>query len=371
MSFTKNLIDYGKYTVQIKRGLQTPLILIHFVTTRCNLKCHHCFYWKELNKPGDMGFEEQAKMIRSLKHPLESALLTGGETFLFKEIADLCEVYSKENKTKNINLTTNGFTPKFIRDRAVDILSKVKSNVHIQVSIDGIKEDHDKVRAMDGSFDKAIQTIKLLKELKNDYTNFSVNALTVLSNKNHFKLDQIMNLVNELGVDHAFELIRGTDYFAVRPRLADVNPKTKEEYGLPEFDDLEYIYEKLKDNYDVTHTRKNWLDLHRTVFLSKMEMAVKILKKQAPLMECQAGNLIGVVYPDGNIGVCELLETGDNIKNYDYDFAKAWNSEKMDKLREKVKGCFCTHGCFLQSTMYHSPYHYGKQVVKNKLGILG
>lgn len=363
-------MDYGKYTVQIKRGLQTPLLLIHFVTTRCNLKCHHCFYWKELNKPGDMVFEEQAKMIRSLKHPLESAMLTGGETFLFKDIVELCEVYSKENHTKNINLTTNGFTPVFIRDKVAEILSKVNSNVHVQVSIDGIKEDHDKVRAMDGSFDKAIQTIKLLKELQNEHKNFSVNALTVISNKNYENLDRIMNIINELGIDHAFELIRGTDYFAVRPRLADVNPKTKNEYGLPKFNELDEIYEKLKGNYDKTHKRKNFLDLHRTIFLSKLKMSMDILKKQAPLMECQAGNLIGVVYPDGNVGVCELLETGDNIKNYDYDFAKAWNSEKMDKLREKVKGCFCTHGCFLQSTLYHSPSNYGKQVIKNKIGVL-
>lgn len=363
-------MDYGKYTYQIKRGLKTPLLLIHFVTTRCNLKCHHCFYWKELNTPGGMGFEEQAKMIRSLKHPLESAMLTGGETFLFKEIVEICEVYSKENKTKNINLTTNGFTPEFIRDKVADILSKVKSNVHVQVSLDGVKEDHDKVRAMDGSFDRAVKTIQLLKELQKDYKTFSVNALTVISNKNHQKIDRIMNIVNELNIDHAFELIRGSDYFAIRPRLADVNPKTKDEYGLPEFDELDQVYEKLKGNYDKKHTKKNWLDLHRTIFLSKLKMSTDILKKQAPLMECQAGNIIGVVYPDGNLGVCELLDTGDNIKNYDYDLSKAWNSEKMDQLREKVKGCFCTHGCFLQSTLYHSPKNYGQQVAKNKLKML-
>ena len=40
--------------------------VILFVTSRCNAKCETCFYWQELNRPGDLTFEQMEKVSRTM-----------------------------------------------------------------------------------------------------------------------------------------------------------------------------------------------------------------------------------------------------------------------------------------------------------------
>ena len=40
--------------------------VIFFVTSRCNAKCETCFYHEELNRPGDLAFEQIEKVSRTM-----------------------------------------------------------------------------------------------------------------------------------------------------------------------------------------------------------------------------------------------------------------------------------------------------------------
>jgi molybdenum cofactor biosynthesis enzyme MoaA len=39
--------------------------VIFFVTSRCNAKCETCFYHEELNRPGDLTFEQIERVSRT------------------------------------------------------------------------------------------------------------------------------------------------------------------------------------------------------------------------------------------------------------------------------------------------------------------
>ena len=41
------------------------LTLIFFVTSRCNARYDTCFYWQDLNQPGDLSFDEIATLSRT------------------------------------------------------------------------------------------------------------------------------------------------------------------------------------------------------------------------------------------------------------------------------------------------------------------
>src|SRR5512135_1713176 len=70
--------------------------IIFFVTSACNLRCSHCFYWQNLNRQEDLRLEEIEKI--SLNLPSFSRLLiSGGEPFLRKELPDIIRLFYKNN----------------------------------------------------------------------------------------------------------------------------------------------------------------------------------------------------------------------------------------------------------------------------------
>jgi len=358
------VLRYLKRSVQIKKGLDSPILLIHFITSNCNLRCGHCFYWKEISKSKALGIEQIKTIVSSLK-PLDTVMLTGGEPFLSKDLVEICELYSK--KARNINITTNGFMPDDIFEKANDILDKTKSNIHIQVSLDGMKEKHDKLRSKKGSFDNAVKTLKMLKKIK--HPRFSFNVLTTISNYNYKNIDEISEFVHRLGVEHAFELIRGTDFVDNKRELADFNPKN-DSCKLPPKEELEKIYKRLKRNYKKYNSKQGFLDRPFVIFLSKLRLSIDILRKNKKMVDCPAGNLIGVIYDNGDVSVCEFFKARLSLKDYDYDFYKLWNSDARVQEKKKIKGCFCTHGCFIQPAVFYSPKIYSRFTIKHLAGKL-
>ncbi|MHC4357005.1 MAG: hypothetical protein ACYS0H_30265, partial [Planctomycetota bacterium] len=59
----------------------SPPFVILFINSVCNMKCEHCFYWRELNKQDDLTFEELVSLSEQLG-PIENLNISGGEPFL-------------------------------------------------------------------------------------------------------------------------------------------------------------------------------------------------------------------------------------------------------------------------------------------------
>ena len=54
-----------------------PPFLIFFINSLCNMKCEHCFYWKQLNQKTDLSFAEIETLSNDLGH-IEYLNLSGG-----------------------------------------------------------------------------------------------------------------------------------------------------------------------------------------------------------------------------------------------------------------------------------------------------
>ena len=87
---------------------------------------------------------------------------------------------------------------------------------------------------------------------------------------------------------------------------------------------------------------------------------------------CYAGNLSGVMYPEGDVYPCEILDESHkigNIREFNLDFKKLWLSHKAKeevKFIRKTK-CFCTHECFNTVNILFNPKFYGKILKTSKL----
>ena len=85
------------------------------------------------------------------------------------------------------------------------------------------------------------------------------------------------------------------------------------------------------------------------------------------MVACKAGRLSGVVYANGDVGVCELHEPIGNIRNA--KFSEIWNSEEAGKLRQRVacKECWCTTEVFMWPSIVFQPNALAKSLVGAKV----
>jgi cyclic pyranopterin phosphate synthase len=82
------------------------------VTDRCNLRCHYCmpeaaYVW--LPRQDLLSFEETARAVGIFSRlGVEKVRLTGGEPLLRRDLPDLVELLSEDERLSEIALTTNG-----------------------------------------------------------------------------------------------------------------------------------------------------------------------------------------------------------------------------------------------------------------------
>jgi MoaA/NifB/PqqE/SkfB family radical SAM enzyme len=304
----KRIFDYAKTYAAIKAG-RGPLSLIVFVSGRCNLNCRHCF-WKQLPKKSEeMSVKEYEKIAANLPYPLINLNLTGGEPFMRNDITKIVKTFVKLNRTQNIIISTNGtLTDKILKDCSE--ISSFTPNLHVYVSLDGTLKIHDRIRGVNGTYKKALKTIKSLKEIGVD-----VSICSTITTENKDEVRHLVEMSKKLNVGFMCDPVRG------KPRMSAVKP--------PEYDAKNVVFGKEFDRY-----------------LMKRKFDALSGKGK---FNCLAGNYIGVIYSNGDVSICEMQKPFGNIKNFNYDFRGLWKSRP-----KPPDGCTCSHGCFIGPSIYYS-----------------
>jgi len=353
LNYLQGLMRLRKFSPDISE-------LIIFITNACNLNCGHCFYSAELRKPTEtIKIEDYEKMIKSLQRPLLNVILTGGEPFLEPKIPAIVKILNDINKTKQITIPSNGRTVDLIVEKTKEILSIFRGHVHVQISLDGLSQYHNKLRGDEKSFASAVLTVQRLRELVKTKNNFTVGVNTTVSRENLSELEELAKFVNqELAVPQNFELIRGVNYLDNKVInagiLSDFKPK-EENILVPSDQELADLNKKLdkilflntKYVKDVSVLLKPFF--YATKSTQEFYFSKKMLFEKKPLKFCKAGRSMAVIYPNGDLAFCELTKIIVNLRAYDFDLYKLWNDETI-KNKSKMLKCYCTHGCFVPQT---------------------
>lgn len=151
--------------------VQRPSFVTYFVTWACNHRCTFCDVWKK-TVGDEMSVDEALAVFRQLGR-LDVLRISGGEPFIRKDLAEIINGIERINRPSLIHLTTNGI----LTDRIVKTLDAVErlEKVHIKVSIDDIGERHDRVRGVNGAYDKAMATVRALAALRPKGLHVGVN----------------------------------------------------------------------------------------------------------------------------------------------------------------------------------------------------
>ncbi len=335
--------QYFEFIKNIKR--KNLYGITFFITTRCNSKCKHCFYWKELNTKKDLTLKE-AEIILSKFQNLESVLLSGGEPFIRKDFPELIDLIIKYTNTKMISIPTNSLlTNKIIKDMTKVLKKHSKVDFAIDCSLDGTQEYHDEIRGVKGNFQKTILLIKKLNKLKKQYPNLKfITANTVITKENQKNLKELIELVKTLNVtDHFFDIMRGEHQgILTLPEKKEFKKINSLRYNARKY------YNSKKHKNLLKKIFANLRDRH--VIITQME----VLQEKKWKFKCNAGINEVIIDSDGEFRICELTpKIGNLLERTPEELLK---SKKAKEIFENIKThkCDCTHICNLSSAMNHN-----------------
>ena len=338
---------------------QMPVYLIFYVTDRCNLTCTHCFYSAELNKKNEIGLENIEKLTKSLKDVINVGF-TGGEPFLRKDIDKLIHYFRINSGMRVASIPTNGTLTKLTLEKVDKIMGDNPGMyMHISVSIDGSEKLHEEIRGMKGCFQKSMETLKGLIELKKRYDKLNVGIITTLTGENDSSIKEVFNYITDSYKIDSFQInmLRG------KPKSAKLGK-----------DSLKYYKELLKETDKKIKEGKiggykiMGGDFYTATNLVFRDMLVKTLEFGRYQSPCYAGITNGIIYPTGDVFACEIrddLKLG-NLKDVDYDLRKLWFTSRADDFRKDIKynKCFCTFECQLSTNVLFNPKYLSKTAFK-------
>ena len=335
---------------QLSKQKAGPVHLILFITDHCNAKCGTCFYWQNLNQ-GESLKQDHIERISDALGKLVWLDISGGEPFLRKDIDWICHRFIDNNDVRFINIPTNAIQTGVITKSVEGILSSTKDfRLNIAISLDGVGENHDKVRGVPGNYRRALETLAALKAIRERDPRLAVAAVTTVMRHNIDDVKTLLDLgVKEWKLDyHSLNILRGN--FMDRT----LKPPTPEQYK-------EISSIQLKQSRQYFNGRYGPLSgamavMGRFLLNRYYQKDVNGAPKDIP---CNAGDISCVIDANGDVYFCELLKPIGNLKAYNWDFARLWSDFEAVHLRQRVqKGCHCTHECFHTKNLIFSPWRY-------------
>ena len=174
-----------------KREKQLGTVIL-FVTSRCNSFCRTCFYHEELNRPGDMTFEQIQKTSRSMP-PITDLWLSGGEPTLRHDASEIISMFVRNNGVRRLIIPTNGL----VKSRVFEIVDNALGqhnalHLYLNIALDGYGKTHDRVRGVPGHWEKTLDCIGTLYPLKERYKDrLRLNVNTVICADNYLEIEKL------------------------------------------------------------------------------------------------------------------------------------------------------------------------------------
>ncbi|MHB8834573.1 MAG: radical SAM protein [Candidatus Methylomirabilia bacterium] len=148
----------------VKR-LDHPFKLSFAVTYRCNLRCQMCNIWRKPADAKELSIAD-IDVFLARTRGLSWVGLTGGEPFLRPDLPQIVESVHHHcgESLLAVHFATNGQLVERIAG-LLEHLTRMKRRWQpvFTVSIDGPPELHDEIRGRAGTWDRAVETLRLLK----------------------------------------------------------------------------------------------------------------------------------------------------------------------------------------------------------------
>ncbi len=343
-----------------------PRWITIFVTNYCNARCEHCFYWNELNsKAPELSADDLGRVFESIQKPVHTVRLSGGEPFLRKDLEDVILAADATGKIRTMSIPTHGMI-RNLPSRINALVPRLKHlHLNVSVSFDGLRDRHDANRKIRGGFDLAIRNLQELHGCEQQFRLFSrsasVSLTPAIALAEADRPPEVLALfeflrretgVEEIGCDH----IRSaeTDVLGLPPEIcsgfapppsAEDAPRVRNRRHsdvLLSNDEKARVNEALAAEFS---TRAGRLTRMR------LDKQVEIGRSPRRLVDCLAGFVDCVIYPSGDVAVCEFSKPFANLHDFGMDLMRVMTSNQAIQGRAMTRACSCTHPCHLSDSL--------------------
>lgn len=310
------------------------------VTYQCNSRCVMCNIWRNQNLPS-LSIEELKKLPKTLKY----INLSGGEPFLHPQIVEIVKIVSKTCPRAKIIISSNGFATELIGERMKEIL-KIKPNIGVSLSLDGIGAKHEEVRRVSNAYQKVINTLKELQKF--GLTNLRLGFTAGDYNIEHLSL--VYDLAKQMGVEMTLAAVHNSDaYFKI-----DNNKISR-------LDEFQKQFSYVIRNELKTFNPKRWL---RAYFTYGLLQFIKTGKRILPSLTGKASFYLD---PDGNVFPSDVSGSKmGNLKNFE-NFDQLMQTEQAQKMISENKDQANWMICTARASIRKHPLRVAYWVLKNKL----
>lgn len=329
-----------------------PRDVVYKVTRRCNLFCSMCY-----THDGERGQElTPSEAARFFGHPGMSGLrllrLTGGEPFLRQDMVELTQACLSGSALPFLHLTTNGTFLDRLESWLKEVVAPYQGRVVIQVSLDAADSRHDTIRGKEGSLEKTLQALQLLKDQAKTLPHLMFGINQTIGPDNIDAMDEVAALAHSLGATHTLILAQeehetrekadeaGAGFRLRTPlspdQVAALQKALKKQLSHPQGHGLEAKFRALTQSY-----------IHHHEFR-------QLEGQPPPRQACMAAFSYLRLSPEGDVTPCTLKNSHvlGNIRRQDFD--ALWEGEAAQKARLSVAAC---PGCWVECDVIPSfPY---------------
>ncbi|MDP6979482.1 MAG: radical SAM protein [Myxococcota bacterium] len=319
--------------------LAFPMKLTFCITYWCNYRCETCNIWQM--KPTDELRLEEIEQFFARSNRFSWVDLTGGEVTLRKDFVAIAEAVVKNCKNLlMLHFPTNGYLTDQIVENTRAIAKLGLEKLIITVSCDGDREMNDRIRGVEGGYDRQIETFKRLREIP----GVEVVLGMTLSEKNvdHFPeafaaarrevpdleyRDYHVNIIHEGAYLHNEENALRAAVDADALAAASESYGALRGFGLGPVNYLERTY--------LQHVRA-YLETGKTP------------------MKCHALRSSCFIDSWGNVMPCTIWDKKlGNLRDVDYDLASIWNRAETAGVQQQVWRGDCPQ-CWTPCEAYQS-----------------
>lgn len=276
--------------------------------------------------------DEYKKIFQKIGHAPYWITFSGGEPFLRNDLVEVVKAIYKVSKPRIINIPTNGLLTKTIVEKTEKIaLACPKSQIIINLSIDGIEEQHDQIRNVPGNYKKVVSTFQRLKALPNK--NLSIGIHTVISKYNVETFPSIASFLMKFQPDSYITEI-AEERVELGTMGTDITPPI-----LSYKSAIDYLIHRIKND--------KFKGMNKITMAFRIEyynLVKRILRDKQQIIPCYSGIASAQISPEGDVWSCCIkAKPLGNLRKNSYDFRKIWFSPEAELDRRSIhkKECWC------------------------------